>query len=245
MTTSTGPYHLAIISSSSDVDGYAIQLRSGDVLGAATVGSPSKLTVVDPDGRDAQGSIGDASTLYPASSPLPHGHLSIDHIAVANGWHYVEVEGSGGSYQLTVVVHRPGLDGTSHVQTFYLDYDGAQVDPAIFASSGLPSPNPPGPRAFPPLRSFLAAWGLTSADDVSLEKAITATGNGTYSQSAAALQYAWRLALVPTRPICLAGPTSAGSSLATRLPTADCPPSASPSPSTRATSPPPRPPLCC
>ncbi len=174
-STSTGAYHLTIISALSDVDVYAVQLRPGDVLGAAAVGSPTKLTILDPSGRNVHGSTGDASTLYPASSPLPRGALSTDHIAVTHGWHYVKVEGSGGSYQLTVVVHRPGLDGTRHVQTFYLDYDGAKVDPAIFASSGLPVPDPPGPRAFPPLRSFLAAWGLTAADEVPLEKAITTT----------------------------------------------------------------------
>lgn len=173
--TSTGSYHLTITSAASDVDVYAIHLRPGDVLGAATVGSPTKLTVLDPGGREVHGSTGDASTLYPASSPLPHGDLSTDHVAISSGWHYIEIVGDRGTYRLIVVVHRPGLANTGHVQTFYLDYDGAKVDPAIFASSGLPIPNPPGPRAFPALRSFLAAWGLTDADRIPLEKAVTAT----------------------------------------------------------------------
>lgn len=172
---STGPYHLSIVSAFADVDVYGVHLRPGDVLGAATTGSPDKLTVLDPSGRDVHGSTGDASTLYPAASPLARGRLSTDHIAVADGWHYVEVEGSGGSYRLTLIVHRPGLENTGRVQTFYLDYDGAQVDPAIFASSGLPTPNPAGPRDFPPLRSFLPKWGLADRDNAALEKAVTAT----------------------------------------------------------------------
>ncbi|NMO53783.1 hypothetical protein HH310_21690 [Actinoplanes sp. TBRC 11911] len=170
----TGPYRLSIVSAAADVDVYAIRLRRGDVLGAATTGSPDMLTVFDPAGRDVHGSTGDAASNYPALSPLPHGDLSTDHIATTDGWHYIQVAGTGGTYRLTLVVSRPRLEHTGDVQTIYLDYDGARVDPAIFANSGIEIPDPTGQRAFPALRTFLPAWGLKSTDEGALEKTVTA-----------------------------------------------------------------------
>jgi hypothetical protein len=173
--TSTGGYRLSIVSARADQDVYAMWLHKGEVLGAAVTGAPDRLTILDPAGVEVHSSTGDASALYPTASPLPRGPISADHVADRAGWHYIEVTGSAGSYQLTMAVHHPGLDHTGRVQTLYLDFDGARIDPGIFAASGLPAPVPLGPRDFAALSTFLPAWGLTAGDEGALEDKITAT----------------------------------------------------------------------
>jgi hypothetical protein len=173
--SSTGGYTVSIVAAAADVDFYAVPLHRGEVLGAAIHGTPDEVTILDPAGAVVHGSTGDASVQYPAASPLPRGPVSADYVATADGYHYVAVAGTGGAYSLAMTTHRAGLGGTGRVQTLFLDFDGARVDPAIFASSGLPAPNPPGPRDLTPLRSFLPAWGLAPRDLVRLEHAVTAT----------------------------------------------------------------------
>jgi hypothetical protein len=53
------------------------------------------------------------------------------------------------------------------VQTLFVDFDGATVDPAIFG--GLP-----GGATLSPLSSFLAGWGLAPGDESDLIDAILA-----------------------------------------------------------------------
>jgi hypothetical protein len=173
--TATGGYRASIISSPADLDVYSVRLRAGDVLGVALNGAGDALRILDPGGAEVYGATGDGSAAYPAISPLPRGKVTADHVAAKAGRHYLVVGGGGGRYRLTVTVARPELAGTGRVQTIALDFDGAQVDPAIFAGSGLPLPDPPGRRDFAALSAFLPAWRLSPVDEVRLRAAIVRT----------------------------------------------------------------------
>ena len=181
----TGKYTASMIASPADEDCYAVTLRRGDVLGAAVTGSPDVVTVTDPYGVVVARSTGDASMSYPPESPLPRGRISTNHVAASAGRYVVSVAGTGGRYTLRMGVHRPGQDGSGRVQQLFIDFDGARVDPGLFASSGLPPSEPPGLRTLSPLREFLPAWGLTAADLVPLERVIEATVRRNLNQAIA------------------------------------------------------------
>ncbi|WP_203781044.1 PPC domain-containing protein [Paractinoplanes rishiriensis] len=162
-----GPYTLTLTSGGVDQDFFALRLRAGDVLGASVKGSPTYLTVYDTVPQEAHGSEQDASFIYPLTSPLPGGGNAVtDYVATKTGWHYVGVSAGSGAYDISVEDYRPPLQGTTPVQTLYLDFDGARVNTGIWGG--------PGNRDLSPLAAFLANWGLTRADEDALIDAIVA-----------------------------------------------------------------------
>ncbi|MFI5891672.1 PPC domain-containing protein [Actinoplanes sp. NPDC051513] len=162
-----GPYTLTLTSVSVDKDFFAIKLKPGDVIGASVKGSPTYLTVYDTVPREVHGSDQDASFIYPMDSPLPGGGNAVtDYVATKAGWHYVGVAAGAGAYDITVEAYRPPLQGTTPVQTLYLDFDGARVNTGVFGG--------PGNRDLSPFAAFLASWGLTRADEDALIDAVTA-----------------------------------------------------------------------
>ncbi|MGI5212573.1 PPC domain-containing protein [Plantactinospora sp. CA-290183] len=162
-----GPYNVAIHTGEQDTDFFAVQLRPGDVLGASVEGSAGRITIYDTDRREVHGSAQDASSLYPANSPLPGGGNAVtEHVADKAGWHYVGVSGGDGTYDITVEAYRPALEGQRPKQTLFLDFDGARINTAIFGG--------PGVRTLSPLRAFLGRWGLTADDEDALIDAVVA-----------------------------------------------------------------------
>lgn len=171
--TSTGTYTLSLSATTVRTQYYAVHLRAGDVVGASVDGSPDKVALYAPDGTLDVGSTGDVGHNHPASSPLPSGKVSLDDVAAEDGWYCVAVSGdTRGAYRLKLLTTRPSLEGTGQEQTIFLDFDGARIDPSVFASSGLPVT--PGPRTTSALRAFLAAWGLPRSAEKPLADAITA-----------------------------------------------------------------------
>ncbi|GGK82177.1 DVUA0089 family protein [Ornithinimicrobium pekingense] len=165
---SEGPYELSITQVEQDTDVFAVDLEEGDVLGLSVSGSATVLDVLEPDGTLVHGSEQDASFIYPLASPLPGGGNAVnDHVADVDGRHYVAVRGTGGAYDLTAEVYRPGLEGQRREQTLFLDFDGARVNTAIWGG--------PGVRQLSPLTSFLDDWGLSQADYKPLVREIVAT----------------------------------------------------------------------
>jgi hypothetical protein len=75
-----------------------------------------------------------------------------------------------GAYTLEARVFRPYLvqQSIGTVQTLFVDFDGATVDPSIFGGA-------PGSVALSPLSSFLAGWGLLPSDESAVIDAILAT----------------------------------------------------------------------
>jgi hypothetical protein len=164
---SEGPYTLTLTSGGIDSDFFAVKLRAGDVIGASVKGSASYLTVYDTVTREAHGSEDDASFIYPMASPLPGGGNAVtDFVATTAGWHYIGVKAGSGAYDITVEGYRPPLQGTTPVQTLYLDFDGARVNTGIW--DGL------GNVDLSPFAAFLPNWGVTRADEDAVIDAVVA-----------------------------------------------------------------------
>ncbi|MFH9090733.1 PPC domain-containing protein [Streptomyces sp. NPDC017673] len=171
--SSEGTYTLSLSAAVPHTQYHAVRLRAGDVVGAAVDGSPDKVAIYGPDGTEDEGSTGDVAHNHPASSPLPSGRISLDDVAAEDGWYCVAVSGdTRGPYRLRLLATRPRLEGTGDEQTIFLDFDGARIDPSVFASSGLPVT--PGLRTTSPLSAFLGAWGLPASAEKPLADAITA-----------------------------------------------------------------------
>lgn len=154
-----------------DVDVYRFELRAGDVFAARVTGAGHRLTIFDPAGVQMQGSAQDFTSLYPESSPLPRGGNAIaDHVAAVSGTHYLAVADGDGDYEVVVQAHRPPLERELVPQTVFLDFDGATVDMAKFEIE----PNP-GVRTLSPFSTFLAQWGLTTADEPAVVRQIVRT----------------------------------------------------------------------
>lgn len=160
------------IGSATDVDFFSFTLRAGDVISAA-VASARPLELRAPNGTLLVGSAQDLSFLYPPGSPLlgnrsSNAGAALAYVVNAAGTYALAVRGATGSYAVDLQVHRPTLDA-SGTQVVFLDFDGADVDPAIFDG-------PAGTRSLSPLASFLPALGLTAADQ---DAVITAIVNST------------------------------------------------------------------
>jgi hypothetical protein len=167
-----GQYVLTLGSWVADRDAYLVRLGKGDVLGATMSGSAHTLEVQKPDGTYVTGTTdSDLSSSYPPTSPLPGGgNATVAYVAEASGWYAVSAENGSGPYSIAVEAYRPGpeSDPAPRVQTVYLDFDGATVDPGIFGGT-------PGSVKVSPLSAFLTKWGLTAADLPDLTDRITAT----------------------------------------------------------------------
>ncbi|MGZ0147916.1 PPC domain-containing protein [Kribbella sp. WER1] len=153
----TGAYQLLIASAPVDKDFYAVQLAKGDVLGGSLAAGGKRLTVVKPDGTQAVSSDRITSTRTPASSPLPRGAVDFAYVADRAGWYSVSVTDGFGPYDLTLGTFRPGTESAATPQTFFLDFDGGQIDTTPLGGSGV--------RQLSGLAAYLPNWGLTPADE--------------------------------------------------------------------------------
>lgn len=169
---SEGTYNLFVSLNASDVDYYAVELTEGDILGANVFGAGQTVSLYDTSGILLFESSRFMSDLYPEDSPLPgDGNASGSIVAATTGTYYVSVRGNVGEYDLQLRAFRPELEtqliGTDSVQTLYLDFDGATVDPSIFYDF-LPSSD----AILSPLSAFLTNWGLTAGDEAEVIEAI-------------------------------------------------------------------------
>ncbi|WP_417388924.1 GEVED domain-containing protein [Gimesia sp.] len=173
--SSEGTYNLTVSLNATDIDYYAVDLEAGDILGANVFGAGQTISLYGPSGTLLFESSRFLEDLYPDDSPLPgDGNASGSIVAATAGRYYVAVTGVYGTYDLELRAFRPALEtqlvDTAAVQTLYVDFDGATVDPSIF-DDFLPSSN----ANLSPLSSFLANWGLSAADEDAVIDAIMAT----------------------------------------------------------------------
>nr|WP_042193046.1 PPC domain-containing protein [Kibdelosporangium sp. MJ126-NF4]CEL20525.1 conserved hypothetical protein-putative adhesin [Kibdelosporangium sp. MJ126-NF4]CTQ89436.1 conserved hypothetical protein-putative adhesin [Kibdelosporangium sp. MJ126-NF4] len=170
---SEGSYDLTLSAIPSyDVDVYSFVLRAGDVLGASVTGGAGRLEVHDRTGREVVGSAQDfASIIHPAQSPLPRGgNAAVDFVAPKTGRYTLHVRNGETAYKVALEAYRPGTESLPHgtVQTVFLDFNGADIDPAIFGG-------PAGARPFTPFAAFIPQWGLSAGDESALVDRIVAT----------------------------------------------------------------------
>jgi hypothetical protein len=99
--------------------------------------------------------------------------VSADDVAAHGGWYCISVSGdTAGPYHLKLNTTRPKLEGTAQEQTIFLDFDGARLDPTVFATAGLPIT--PGIRTTSALRAFMKSWNLPASASQTVADAIAA-----------------------------------------------------------------------
>lgn len=173
--SSEGTYNLTVSLNATDIDYYAVDLEAGDILGANVFGAGQTISLYGPSGTLLFESSRFLEDLYPDDSPLPgDGNASGSIVAATAGRYYVAVTGVYGTYDLELRAFRPALEtqlvDTAAVQTLYIDFDGATVDPSIF-DDFIPSSD----ATLSPLSAFLGNWGLSAADESAVIDAIMAT----------------------------------------------------------------------
>ena len=114
------------------------------------------------------GSQQDAGFIVPG--PFPTGNAAFAYVVETAGTYAVRVSRRqrclhARSCAPSGRISRGSRRGT--VQTLFIDFNGATIDPAIFG-------NPPGSAMLSPLSSFLSGWGLTPADENDVIDAILA-----------------------------------------------------------------------
>jgi hypothetical protein len=153
-----GDYKLLIASGPVDKDFFSVRLRKGDVLGGGLAAAGQRVTVYRADGSEAVGSTQNMSGLYPASSPLPRtASGTFAYVAENTGWYAVSVTDGFGPYDLTLEAYRPGTESAAVPQTFFLDFNGGQIDTTPLGG--------PGVRQLSGLSAFITKWGLSSTDE--------------------------------------------------------------------------------
>lgn len=170
-----GTYNLIIGLNATDVDYYQVDLEAGDILGANVFGAGQTLSIYSPTGTLMFESSRFLDDLYPGTSPLPgDGNAAASIVAPVSGEYFVAVTGDVGLYDLELRAFRPVLEtqlvDSAAVQTLYIDFDGATVDPSDF-DDFLASSN----ANLSPLSAFLSNWGLTAADEDAVIDAILAS----------------------------------------------------------------------
>lgn len=168
-----GTYHLTVGLNAQDVDYYSFDLEAGDILGANVFGTGQTVSLYGPSGNLIIESSRFLDDLYPSSSPLPgDGNAAAAFVAPTAGTYSVAVRGTTGLYDLELRAFRPELETQplGAIQTLYIDFDGATVDPSDY-DSFLNSSS----ATLSPLQSFLANWGLSDADEDAVIDAIMAT----------------------------------------------------------------------
>jgi len=173
------------IDSASDVDRFSLDLNAGDVVGAVVTDTSG----VDPQLR-LETAAGDLvienddkffGTQHFIGPPLPkpddgeqRGDAILYVVVSHSGEYVLQVageDGTTGRYRLDLVVARPGIEAQpvgTH-QILFVDFDGAKVDMGQFPASGS------GTKILSPMADFLAAWGLTAADEDAVIDAVLAT----------------------------------------------------------------------
>ncbi|MCA9040835.1 MAG: matrixin family metalloprotease [Planctomycetaceae bacterium] len=158
------------LGNATDTDFYSFDLEAGDVIGVTGFDSITTIQLFDPNGTELIGSSQDFAAIYPTASPLPGGgNATIAYVVPTAGTYAIAISGFTGDYTSQFRVFRPDLEtqAAGAVQTLFIDFDGATIDPSIFGG-------PSGNVTLSPLTSFLGNWGLTGADEDAVIDAILA-----------------------------------------------------------------------
>ncbi|MGH7789183.1 MAG: pre-peptidase C-terminal domain-containing protein [Candidatus Binatia bacterium] len=164
--TSQGPYDVTIGVNAGDSDFFAIALDAGDVIAANILGGADEIRLYDPATLQRIGSQQDIGFIVPGPFPTG-GNASFAYVAETAGTYAVRVSGGSGAYTLELRAFRPYLEGQpgGAVQTLFIDFNGATVNPAIFGE-------PSGSAVLSPLSTFLPGWGLGPASESAVIDAI-------------------------------------------------------------------------
>ena len=168
VTDTKGGYDVTVTARHGDRDLYRVALRAGDVLGVSVTDAAGYVSVFDAKGVEVHGSPQDASSIYPATSPLPGGGNAVtDHVVPRDGTYFVEVTQGDGTYEAQLEVYRYGGAARRQTQVIFLDTDGQRLNTNVVGGRGV--------TTLSPLRSFLGGWGLARRQEKALIARIKAT----------------------------------------------------------------------
>ena len=152
-----GPYTLTAGVDAFDLDLYAVELEAGDIIGVNSLGAANQLSLIGPDGSIMVTSGRDRTALHPPNSPLPGGGVAtVSYVIDEPGTYYIRADGAfTRGYQLETRLFRPVLEraGEGVKQILFLDFDGAQINPATFGG-------PSQLAVLSPLSRFVGRFGL-------------------------------------------------------------------------------------
>lgn len=142
-----------------------LNAQQGDVFGAAVDTDFATLKLTDPQGDLRIGSEFDRTVRLPESSPLPSGAVSLQHVMDMKGKHVLEVssrESGSSSFKLDATSNIPPsrLQPKGTVQKLFIDFDGANVVPAIINELTQTDE-----ASLSPLSAFLSSFDLSPEDE--------------------------------------------------------------------------------
>ena len=167
---SEGPYGVEFSLEPGDVDGYSFELDPGDVFSATVDDSATRITLIDPLGKEVIGSELDPSDIYPENTELVGGgNAALGHVADIPGRHVLFVSRGEGDYEARLRVRRPPLETAEPgaTQTLFLDFDGEELNNVIFGGRGV--------STLSPLSAFLGGFGIPASDEDAVIDAIVAS----------------------------------------------------------------------
>ena len=158
-----------------DLDFFAFDLRAGDILDIATLGSVSNFTVLNSDGSIWFGADDNQSFGYPSDSPLQTlGNTAFAQVVPEDGRYFIAFapDTVAGQYTVGLRVYRPIIESLpiGSQQFVFLDLDGAILPASVLDDgSGVPQT---GIVRFPSLRESLPQIGLEPLDDAAFDRFI-------------------------------------------------------------------------
>ncbi|MEZ6117283.1 MAG: dockerin type I domain-containing protein [Pirellulaceae bacterium] len=171
----TGDYELTLGRNTPDPDYYAVQLNAGDIVGVNTRGAANNVAIFSSSGEEMIGTTQNTTQFASIDYPFPDdGMASMAYVVPTSGTYYVRLLSSGlargrGAYEVNFRVSRPELESqpTGTNQILYLDFDGAELDNAIFNDELFASK-----VQLSPMRDFMANWELDARDENALIDAV-------------------------------------------------------------------------
>jgi hypothetical protein len=163
------------LTASNPTDVYTLELQQGDILNVATDRTggdraPDELVL-----RDHRGQLlmhtNDPVPLSPRSPLLPGRDAGLAYVVSTSGTYEIEAKslsGDWGSYLIQFRLFRPALERqpSGSVQTLYLDFDGATINPhATFGEGADEDVELPG------ISAYLVDYGLVSENASTAELA--------------------------------------------------------------------------
>lgn len=155
-----------------DLDTFAFDLRGGDILDIATLGSAGTIDVFYSNGARWFGTDTVQSGFYPPDSPLQTlGNSVIAQVVPEDGRYFLTVSpiDTTANYTLGLRAYRPVVEDlpVSAQQVIFLDFDGG-----LLPNSALGGGPIPGLQRYPSLQESLPFFGIDPADSGALNQVI-------------------------------------------------------------------------
>ncbi|MFK8114500.1 MAG: Ig-like domain-containing protein [Rubripirellula sp.] len=190
-----------------DIDTFALDLRAGDILDIATLGTAGTVDLSYSNGTQWFSTDTPQAGFYPADSPLQTlGNVTIAHVVPEDGRYYLSVSpiDTTGNYTLGLRAYRPVAEQLpiGGQQVIFLDFDGGRLPNSSLGGLTV------GLQRYPSLAESLPLLGIDQFDVAAENQLIDRIleevtfhfdtiglkgGNGDYNRSGIAGEYGFTL----------------------------------------------------